>query len=124
VLPVLIVVGLVLAQDPPQMGLVPDEGVIQELTAASPDPAFSDGVHAGRLDVAEHGPDPGIGEDRIECGGLVRAAVPDHELDPVGFQNSATNPDLGFYAARSYSLMRPPRTGRCWIRSLERSATG
>jgi hypothetical protein len=25
---------------------------------------------------------------------------------PVGFQNSATGPDLGFYAARSYSLMR------------------
>ena len=25
----------------------------------------------------------------------------------VGFQNSATVPDLGFYAARSYSLMRP-----------------
>jgi len=31
---------------------------------------------------------------------------------PVGFQNSAAVPDLGFYAARSYSLMRPPRTGR------------
>jgi len=30
--------------------------------------------------------------------------------DPVGFQNSATVPDLGFYAARSYSLLRPPRT--------------
>jgi hypothetical protein len=28
----------------------------------------------------------------------------------VGFQNSATSPDLSFYAARSYSLMRPPRT--------------
>ena len=41
---------------------------------------------------------------------------------PVGFQNSATGPDLGFYAARSYSLMRPPRTGRRRIRSLERSA--
>ena len=31
---------------------------------------------------------------------------------PVGFQNSATSLDLGFYATRSYSLMRPPRTGR------------
>ena len=36
---------------------------------------------------------------------------------PVGFQNSATVLDLCFYAARSYSLMRPPRTGRRWIRS-------
>jgi hypothetical protein len=42
----------------------------------------------------------------------------------VGFQNSATSPDLRFYAARSYSLMRPPRTGQRLIRSWERSATG
>jgi hypothetical protein len=40
-------------------------------------------VHARRLDVAQHDPDPGIGEDRAECGGEVRAAVADHELDPV-----------------------------------------
>ena len=44
--------------------------------------------------------------------------------NPVGFQNSATGLDLGFYAARSYSLMRPPRTGRRLIRSWERSAAG
>jgi hypothetical protein len=31
----LVVVGRVLAQDPPQMGLVPEEGVIQELAAAA-----------------------------------------------------------------------------------------
>ena len=43
---------------------------------------------------------------------------------PVGFHNSATGADLGFYAARSYSLMRPPRTDRRWIRSRKRSATG
>ena len=43
---------------------------------------------------------------------------------PVGFQNSATSLDLGFYAARSYSFMRPPRTGQRLIRSWERSATG
>jgi hypothetical protein len=43
---------------------------------------------------------------------------------PVGFQKSATGPGLGFYAARSYSLMRLPRTGRRLIRSWERSATG
>jgi len=35
----------------------------------------------------------------------------------VGFQNSATGIDLGFYVARSYSLMKPPRTGRRLIRS-------
>ena len=45
------------------------------------------------------------------------------DTEPVGFQNSATGPDLGFYAARSYSLMRPPRPGRRWTRSWERFAT-
>ena len=42
--PVLIVVGLVLAQDPPQMGLVLDECAVQGLAAASADPAFGDRV--------------------------------------------------------------------------------
>ena len=41
-----------------------------------------------------------------------------------GVQNSAVGADLGFYAARSYSLMRPPRMGQRWIRFRERSATG
>jgi hypothetical protein len=45
-------------------------------------------------------------------------------LAPVGFQKSAAGPDLGFYAVRSYSLTRPPRTGRRLIRSWESSATG
>jgi hypothetical protein len=53
--PVQIVMGLVLAQDPPQMIPVPDEGTVQELAAASPDPAFSDRVHPRRPDVAAHG---------------------------------------------------------------------
>ncbi|HEX3307570.1 MAG TPA: hypothetical protein VHS32_15095, partial [Streptosporangiaceae bacterium] len=75
----LIVVGFVVAQYPQQVGLVPDEGAVQELAAASPDPAFGDRVHAGRPDVAEHGPDAGIGGDRVECGGEVRSAVADHE---------------------------------------------
>jgi hypothetical protein len=78
---VLIVVGLVLAQDLPQMGLVPDQGAVQELAPASPDPASGYRVHAGRRDVAEHGPDPGPGEDHVGRGGEVRAAVADHELD-------------------------------------------
>jgi hypothetical protein len=39
---VLILVDLVHAQDPPQMGLVPDQGAVQELASASPDPALDD----------------------------------------------------------------------------------
>ena len=80
---VLIVVGLVLAQDPPQVGLIPDKGAVQELAAASADPAFDDGVHPGRLDIAEHGPDACVGENGIERGREVRAAVADYELDPA-----------------------------------------
>ena len=81
--PVLIMVGLVLAQDLPQMVLIPDEGAVEKLAPASADPAFGYCVHPGRLHVAEHGPDPGIGEDRVERGCVVRAAVADHELDPL-----------------------------------------
>jgi hypothetical protein len=76
----LIVMGLVLAQDPPQMVLIPDEGAVKELAATSADPAFGDRVHPGRADVAEHGPDPGISQDRVECGRVVRATVADQEL--------------------------------------------
>jgi hypothetical protein len=36
--------------------------------------------------------------------------APQVEAERVGLQNSATGPDLDFYAAHSYSLMRPPRT--------------
>jgi hypothetical protein len=46
------------------------------------------------------------------------------DLHPAGFQNSAMSLDLVFYAARSYSLMRPPRMGRRLIRCRERSAAG
>jgi hypothetical protein len=33
-------------------------------------------------------------------------------LDLVGFQNLATCAEQQFHAARSYSLIKPPRTGR------------
>src|ERR1022692_4174761 len=81
--PVLVVMGFIIAQDLSQMGLVPDEGAVQELAAASPDPAFGDRVHPGRPDVAERGPDAGVGQDCVERGGEIRATVADHELDPV-----------------------------------------
>jgi len=50
--------------------MVPDESAVKEFTTASADPGFDDRVYLGRLDAAEHCPDPG--------------AVADHELDPVG----------------------------------------
>src|SRR5690242_9153968 len=42
------------------------EGPVQELAPAPAGPAVDDRVHARRPDIAEHGPDPGTGEDR-EC---------------------------------------------------------
>jgi len=46
---------------------VPDEGAVQELAAASADPAFGDSRSCGGVwDVAENGPDPGVGEDGVE----------------------------------------------------------
>jgi hypothetical protein len=66
---VLVVVVLVLAQDPPQMGLMPDEGSVQGFAAAPADPALGDRVHAGRPDVAEHGPDASVGKDCVDRGG-------------------------------------------------------
>lgn len=51
------------------MVLIPDEGPVEELARAPADPAFGDGGHARRPDVAEHGPDSGIGEDGVECAG-------------------------------------------------------
>jgi hypothetical protein len=80
---VLIVVSLVLAQDSPQVALVPDEGAVQELAAPSPDPAFGDRVHAGCPDATEHGQDARVGEDRVERGREIRAAVADHEPDAM-----------------------------------------
>ena len=45
-------------------------------------------------------------------------------VSTLGFHNSAAGLDLGFYAARWYSLRRPPRTGWRVIRFCERSAAG
>jgi hypothetical protein len=59
-------------------------GAVQKLAPASTDPAIGDRVHPGCADVAEHDPDPCIGEDCVECGREVRAAVADHELGPLG----------------------------------------
>src|SRR5450631_531054 len=94
-----------------------------------------DGVHDARA-AADGGHDHVPVHGLSNVGGLVphgvadlleRHAVAAHDRYgrvPVGFQNSAAGPGLGFYAARSYSLMRPPRTGRRWMRLLYRSATG
>lgn len=89
------------------MGLVPDESAIQELAAASPDPAFGNRVHTRRPDAAEHGLDAGVGEDRVECGGEVRATIADHELDLVRLLAEVDDQVAG--------LLGGPRAG--WMQS-------
>ena len=56
-------------------------------------------------------PQPGRGQAHSAAGTAPRPAPrPGPARAPVGFQNSATGLDLGFYAARWYSPSRPPRT--------------
>ena len=59
----------------------------------------------------------------LDCTGLAVAPA-GLRLRACGVPELGHQPELGFYAARSYSLMRPPRTGRRWIRFRVRSATG
>ena len=101
----LIVVGLVLARDPPQMGPVRDESAVQELTAASPDPAFGDRVRArstavhgisrrsaetGAALTRRHSSAPVQGNTRYQQGSR------DHPPDPVGhaWARPSTTSDL------------------------------
>jgi hypothetical protein len=92
---------------------------------AAGDPA-RDHPRGGRHPAAAAADRPGPGQEPRVYGPVRRrpGGAADRAGRPVGFRNSATSSDLGFYAARSYSLMKPPRTGRRLIRSWERSAAG
>ena len=107
---------------------------------------------ASRWDL--HGVDAGAGQEGVERCGELAGAVADEEPEgggavvevdqqegeedsaddvpdeagggrrPLRFQNSATVADLRFQAARSYSLISPPSTGRRLIRWQERLRAG
>ena len=66
--PVRVVEVLVLAQDRHQVALVPDQGPVQQLTAATADPAFHDRVHSGRLDSGADHPGASGLEGGVERG--------------------------------------------------------
>ena len=55
---------------------------------------------------------------------IAAACAANAGLGPVGFLDSATGADLRFQAARSYSLISPPRTGRRLIRWCSRFRAG
>jgi hypothetical protein len=73
---------LVLAQDGHQVPVVPDQGPVQQLTAAAADPAFHDRIHPRRLNARAGNPDASGPEDLIERGGEAGVPVVQHELCP------------------------------------------
>jgi hypothetical protein len=91
--------------------------------AVPPRPVTEAVPHRVATEVVRYGPgvpaSPSAGQGGLTAERIWRTG---HPPAPVGFQNSATGIDLGFYAARSYSLMRPPRMARRLIRCWERSA--
>jgi hypothetical protein len=76
--PVRVVELLELPQCVEEMPLVPDQGAVQQFTAAGLHPPVHDGVHAGDPDATEHDLDPRVGEDRVEQFGELPVPVPDH----------------------------------------------
>jgi hypothetical protein len=63
------------------MCLVPDQHAVEQLVAAGLDPPFHDRIHSRHADAAEHGLDPGVGEDGVEQGGVFAVPVADEVLD-------------------------------------------
>ena len=91
--------------------------------ACSPRTPIAPAEEAVQLRRAQAGDDPaylpGYAAALTDLGVCYRGASRRQDaIAPVGFRNSAT------YAARLYSLMRPPGRGSRWIRLRERSARG
>ena len=79
----LAVAGLIRVQDSPQVGLVPDEGAVR---SSRRHPPIQRSAIAFMRDVATLQSTvrmPALARTGSNSGGEVRAAVADHELDPV-----------------------------------------
>lgn len=75
--PVLVVEGLVLAERVHQVGLVHDQGAVEEFGSVRPHPALHDRVHARYTDTGLHDGEIFAFEDRVERGRVPAVAVPD-----------------------------------------------
>jgi hypothetical protein len=86
-----VVVPLVLAHCVHQVGLVPDEGAVEQFAATGLNPPFHDRVHARHPDTAEHHGDPGVGQDRVEHRRVLAVPVADEEpgLLPASWRSMA-----------------------------------
>ena len=76
-----VVVGLVVAQNPQQMLLVPDQCSVEEFASAAAYPAFHDRVRTGRPDGAAQDRDAGVAEHGVEGGAELGIAIAEQELD-------------------------------------------
>ncbi|MGH3402547.1 MAG: hypothetical protein ACRDRJ_08575 [Streptosporangiaceae bacterium] len=87
---------LVLVKDGHQVPLIPDQGPVQQLTAAGADPAFHDRIQPRRLNGGAGNPDASGPEDLIERGGEAGVPVVQDELcpRPGGFEVHQQIPGL------------------------------
>ena len=74
---------LELTQSVQQVPLVPDQGPVEQLAAASLHPTLHDRVHSRHLNTAEHDLDPGLLEHGVEQVRELAVAVPDQEPHPA-----------------------------------------
>src|SRR5215467_18796 len=81
--PVVVVEDFELTQGAEKVVLVPDQGAIEELTAAGLYPPLHDRVHSWPPYTGEHHRDPRIGQDGIEQPGELPVWVPDQEPRPA-----------------------------------------
>ena len=65
------------AQGVQQVGLVKDEGAVEEFGSAGPDPALDDRVHPWCPDPGRDRGDAAVDNNRVESGGVLAVSVPD-----------------------------------------------
>jgi hypothetical protein len=71
-----------LAQGVEQVPLVPEQGPVQQFTAAGLYPALHERVHSRHTDTAEDDVDARVGQNGVEQGGELPIAVPDQKKAP------------------------------------------
>jgi hypothetical protein len=72
-----------LAQGMHEVPLVPDQGPVEELTAAGLHPSLRDRIHSRHLNPARHNFDARVSEDRAGQARELAIAVPDKEPRPA-----------------------------------------